>query len=174
MKSTARLILPATSLLSRLLCILSIVFWVRSYRIPYPHGDVLNLHNSDPLWWIISEKGHATLCRQHGRDWGFEWKVCDRFGFRLGGLRCSKGSLWNLQVPYWFLTSVFLLPAMLAPFSYWRSGRRIREGMCAHCGYDIRATPLRCPECGQSIQLMGAPNHPTPLSSLAAAWNRRG
>jgi hypothetical protein len=50
-------------------------------------------------------------------------------------------------VPLWPVT---LLTA-LAPARYWLGDRKRRwraSGFCSSCGYDLRATPDRCPECG--------------------------
>ncbi len=54
----------------------------------------------------------------------------------------------TLTVPLWFL--VALSGAAPACWMFARLYGRDRRGgvMCSTCGYDLRATPLRCPECG--------------------------
>ena len=54
----------------------------------------------------------------------------------------------GVSVPYWAMVGVLgVLPGV-----WWRR-RRSRDGdrvagRCSKCGYDLRATPGRCPECG--------------------------
>ena len=53
-----------------------------------------------------------------------------------------------LAVPYWFLLILF----SITPLIRWRMGRRVvAAGVCRQCGYDLRATPERCPECGAVV-----------------------
>jgi hypothetical protein len=65
------------------------------------------------------------------------------------------GSLWAVTVHYWFI----LIVAMALPVGRgWRAfdryvvRRNRRMAMCCPaCGYDLRATPERCPECGTTV-----------------------
>ena len=54
----------------------------------------------------------------------------------------------RLAIPHWLVISAAIpLPALRAA-RWYRRRRRFGDGMCRNCGYDLRATPARCPECG--------------------------
>ena len=57
-------------------------------------------------------------------------------------------SEWQLTVPH---AAIVLLTGSAA-FVALRIARanRVRPGHCSRCGYDLRASPERCPECGDA------------------------
>ncbi len=54
-------------------------------------------------------------------------------------------SVRAIQCPYWLL---LLIPVVTMVVKATLKDRRMRCSRCEHCGYDLRATPQRCPECG--------------------------
>jgi hypothetical protein len=55
-----------------------------------------------------------------------------------------NASGWAVSVPLW----LFILVPLLVVFAARRRGKKSLRDVCAACGYDLRATPERCPECG--------------------------
>lgn len=55
----------------------------------------------------------------------------------------------HVSIEYWVLTVTCALVLMFLGFSIVRTRRR--AGHCIECGYDLRASEHRCPECGREI-----------------------
>jgi len=49
-------------------------------------------------------------------------------------------------------TAIFALLGTLPwLIAHWPRRKKPRDGYCIQCGYDLRATPERCPECGTVV-----------------------
>ncbi|HEY7089816.1 MAG TPA: hypothetical protein VH518_17090 [Tepidisphaeraceae bacterium] len=160
------------SAVSLLLCVATVGLWVRSYWV----FDVLT-HNTETrdhtvLCWILwSQQGSGAICRTVATEQtifspieGWQWNTNStanpmgalRYGFIFdrGELSASDSTSSSIRwrtigIPFWLLEIFFAIWP-----SWWllRERRRraaLREGgCCKNCGYDLRATPDRCPECG--------------------------
>jgi hypothetical protein len=57
---------------------------------------------------------------------------------------------WSLEGDYWLPAVLLAVPPLTWLFVAKRR-RRVARNACPWCGYDLRATPDQCPECGKVI-----------------------
>lgn len=99
---------------------------------------------------LASAYMYSHLPRRWPARWGWLGFDAYRTGFRHY-LRLPPSPVYGMAVPHWFVGAL-LAAGLTRSAARWRRGReaarRAAAGLCAACGYDLRFTPDRCPECG--------------------------
>lgn len=73
----------------------------------------------------------------------------ERFGFTLMiWPLVTRETVVAVVLPWWLVQGALVLLCVGAFVPMKRHLHRVRTGLCWHCGYDIRTTRDRCPECG--------------------------
>jgi hypothetical protein len=150
-----RTLLNLLTALSLLVCVAVAALWLRSYVVQ----DVLisspgeprsiNLHSTCGAFVLIRHTNYVPPVVRYAREKVAVYAstpVMALITFHFGEDRAG-GVPWMIVFPQWF---VVVVSGALA-VSRLRRRRRKRRGshaVCPACGYDLRASPGRCPECG--------------------------
>jgi hypothetical protein len=139
--------------LSLLLCVAVCALWVRSYFVQ----DMLYVPVGRHTAVIQSASGQlfTIVVRQSiGARWLRQGPTAPDGASRTGALvhlRWDFGSRSRSQyliLPHWPVAALAALPFVVRALIRRRRRGGIGSGLCTRCGYDLRATPDKCPECG--------------------------
>jgi hypothetical protein len=149
MKRLGRWVFGISAALSFTLLGATTVFWVWSGL--HPWHPILSMRGIPLEYPYLSIEGASGLIIYQGPPgtppllWSY-----------VAGRGARATPLWNgyrtgpstLYFAFWkVVLALAALPAMWL-ISRFRLDRSVAEGYCKKCGYDLRATPNRCPECG--------------------------
>jgi hypothetical protein len=151
------------TILSLLLCLASAGLWVRSYWRGDHYGfsklSLVYADRGELVLFIGDGDANFTFDRGYGSDELIDpqytynprrvsehtWNLLVAHGERFPGLNITVVKLWAVVVFFGISPGVALAWIL-------RSRRRDLLGLCPVCGYDLRATPERCPECGTIVE----------------------
>jgi hypothetical protein len=69
-------------------------------------------------------------------------------GFSVSWFPNPGRKIFSLFIPLWLFTLLGLIPLARRLARLWVARDRARASRCPACGYDMRSSPDRCPECG--------------------------
>jgi hypothetical protein len=152
-QSLRRRLFASVCVLSLILCLATVGLWVRSYRLADTAGHYDGVGGG---FSITSSEGWVhSLIAKDGLGDTRRWFcfVGDPPPYMLPGFRwiATRAPYGNQYVvfPHWLPAILFALaPAWWVLGPYRRQSKRRKLGLCMTCGYDLRASPDRCPECG--------------------------
>ena len=152
------MIRKALTILSLLGLLLSVVAWGVSFRgwmcklgtqtLVLTNGEAVYLrHGNHPL---LAQMASNYLSRYSQKAPAMRWRPTRASVTTFSPttpLRRSRMDIWS--VPLWIPTVAFvvLLPIVRLPGR--RRRKRKKLGLCLKCGYDLRGSKERCPECGE-------------------------
>jgi hypothetical protein len=125
------------------------VRWVLGRETYYHDGQAqvrLNAETARPYWsYGRLGRGHVYAQSPSPQNvWSWLGFAAWQEGWQ-SSFADSRRRVW--AIPAWALAAALALPPAIWMFRRIRRSRR-DKGLCLTCGYDLRATPERCPECG--------------------------
>ena len=162
-----RRLLNLLTALPLLLCVAVLTLWVRSHFVADTWCSARTaLASIDGGIAVL--RGYGTGMETAPAERGYLSRTPDEVRFALAmttmAARQHNWSTWRfayahdagptggtrlLFIPYWAPALVTAFLSAWCSVRAYRRRQRLRAGLCPSCGYDLRATPGRCPECGE-------------------------
>jgi hypothetical protein len=160
-----RYMLNGLTILSMLLSIGAISLWVRD--VLREDRLVLSGYDASRHGYVQSQHGVLRVELTRGArpvgspkvPPGWHWQLSERTPVpwrpKLSRIAMSfyHGDV-RAELPYWLIASALACLPLIRLTAYLvgriKSRALARVGLCAACGYDLRASPDRCPECGKT------------------------
>jgi hypothetical protein len=131
----------------------------------FPHTTTIPVQSVDqPAHWGYGRLGVGHL---HWDDAPARslWNRLGFYSYETGFMTSfSDSSEKIIAFPAALPAILFAIPPVLLLRRLLKQHRRRRANLCPHCGYDIRATPVQCPECGQTIAVNHSAQTPSDQS----------
>ena len=138
----------------------------------------------------VTDPSMIAVCQRAMREGNWKWSTLkwmaipqptnfwERQGFYFQVSRQTilssqdpKATTYYIGVPHWILVLLSAVLPVAWALSAVRRFRHVWAGVCPACGYDLRASPDRCPECGTPVRRTCPPA--IREGGFSARWWRR-